>query len=68
MMSELLLTLNSLTGSNRYLETAKKTVVPFMPAYRKYPAWSAPVALAAGRLVSTYLPVLCGGQEIRAGL
>ena len=68
MMSDLLLTLNSLTGSNRYLETAKKTVVPFMPAYRKYPAWSAPVALAAARLVSGDLPVLCCGQEIRAWL
>ncbi len=66
-MSELLLTLHSLTGRDRYLETAKKTVVPFMPAYRKYPAWSAPVALSAARLVSGTCQFFVVGRKSEPG-
>ncbi|MGC2424553.1 MAG: DUF255 domain-containing protein [Nitrospirota bacterium] len=66
-MSELLLTLQSLTGRDRYREAAKKTVVPFIPAYRKYPALSAPVALAAARLVSTTCQFFVVGRKSEPG-
>ena len=66
-MSELLLTLHSLTGRHSYREAAKKTVAPFIPAYRKYPAWSAPVAFAAARLVSTTCQFFLVGRKSEPG-
>jgi uncharacterized protein YyaL (SSP411 family) len=63
-MSELLLALHYLTGHDGYKEMARKTLLPFMPAYRKYPAWSSPVALAAARLVtSTCQFFVVGGKS-----
>ena len=66
-MSGLLLTLHSLTGRDSYLETARKTIAPFIPAYREYPALSAPVALAAARLVSTTCQFFVVGGKSQPG-
>jgi uncharacterized protein YyaL (SSP411 family) len=66
-MSELLLTLHYLTGSNEYRETAKKTILPFVPAYRKYPEWSAPVATAAAKLTSSTCQFFVVGRKSEPG-
>ncbi len=51
-MSELLLALHYLTGRDGYGRQARATLVPFIPAFRKYPVWSAPAALAAAKICS----------------
>jgi uncharacterized protein len=66
-MSELLLALHYLTGHDGYKEMAQRTLPPFMPAYRRYPAWSAPVALAAARLVTGNCQFFVVGRKSEPG-
>ncbi len=66
-MSELLLKLHFLAGRGGYESRARETLLPFIPAIRKYPAWSAPAALAAARICSRTYEFYVTGRESAPG-
>ncbi len=66
-MCELLLALHYLTGRDGYESRARETLLPFIPAIRKYPAWSAPAALAAARICSRTYEFFVTGRESAPG-
>ncbi len=66
-MCELLLALHYLTGRDGYESRARETLLPFIPAIRKYPAWSAPAALAAAKICSKVYEFFVTGRESDPG-
>ncbi len=66
-MSELLMELHYLTGRDGYEKQARNTLIPFIPAFRKYPALSAPAALAAAKICSRTYEFFVTGAESDPG-